>query len=344
MAIKRLPLKELEEITTQIFYDFMSNDKEQFFDETSYVDFNEKYPTPMDMLHKELEDTIEENTARIKMFEEAIAEDAADPAIVETLKEQLQPLLEERTHFTESCMAYQKELYARTGLTDYSRNLVRIPLDKRINSYYDNLILEVVFYDDIGTAKGKYDTYKLLETQEARRNFIIENTEITDLSFVVLDNARQRQIACIMIKGDFSEDERAKQSNIITLDKKYADFEHLTLKDTMAVNQNNDLRQLLQSKIDLDKEDMTLLADMDIRESNYKLFRANETDEDNEKELLFIRYVCPSTERVYYNPINTSFLAYSEFFKEGDYSSYLESWWNVCHVGANPREGRMARS
>ena len=58
---------------------------------------------------------------------------------------------------------------------------------------------------------------------------------------------------------------------------------------------------------------------------------------------MFIRYVCPSTGRVYYNPINTEFLAYSEYFKEGDYNSYLEAWWNVCHVGANPREGMMAR-
>lgn len=343
MAIRRLPLEELKNVAKEIFYDYMSDEEEQFFDETEYVDFNEKYPTPMDMLYKEIEDTLAENKARITMFEEAIREDCADPTIVETLRKQLEPILEERTHFTNSCMAYQKKLYAETGLTDYSRNFVRIPLDKKINSYYDNLYLDVLFYDDIAVIKGRYEEYSKLKTKEERRKFIVENTEITNLAFAVLDNSRSKQIAEILILGDFASDERVQQSNIITLDKRFADFDKLTLKETMEVRQNNDLRQLLQTKIDLDKENMKLLADLEIRNSNYKLFRAKDLSDDNEK-MLFIRYVCPSTGRVYYNPINTTYLAYSEYFKEDDYDSYLEAWWNVCHVGANPREGRMIRS
>ena len=37
------------------------------------------------------------------------------------------------------------------------------------------------------------------------------------------------------------------------------------------------------------------------------------------------------------NKINKEYLEFSEFFKNGDYISYLESWWNICHMGANPR-------
>ena len=349
MALERLSLKELQDKSFEIFYDFMSSDKEKFFDEHQYVECTKEYPTPMHMLYKEMEDTIAENTARIKLFEEAIEENKEDSAVVETLKENLQPLLDEKEYFNNTCMKAQKELYAKTGLTDYSRNLVRIPLDKKINSYYDDLILEVAFYDDIAVPKGQYETYKTLETQEARRNFIKENTEITHLGLVVLNKSRNQDVATIQVLGDLNkDDDRVKQSQLILLDSKFADFNTLTLADTMEISQNNDLRQLLQSKIDLDKENMELLADLDIRGSNYKLFKNSTTNKEgsyfsSRQKDMFIRYVCPSTGRVYYNPINTEFLAYSEYFKEGDYNSYLEAWWNVCHVGANPREGMMAR-
>ena len=351
MTLERLSLEELQKKSIEIFYDFMSSDKEKFFDEHQSVDCTKDYPTPMHMLYKEMEDTLAENAARIKLFEEAIEENKDDAAVVETLKENLQPILDEKEYFSNTNMAYQKELYAKTGLTDYSRNLVRIPLDKRINSFYDDLILEVAFYDDIAVPKGKYEEYKALSTTEQRREFIKNNTEITHLGIVVLNNQRNQDIATIQLMGKLNvDDDRVKQSNLILLDSRFADFNSLTLADTMEVSQNNDLRQLLQSKIDLDKENMDVLADLDIRGSNYKLLKSDvmkNKEEDSwssrRAKDMFIRYVCPSTERVYYNPINTEYLRVSEFFKEGDYDSYLLAWWNVCHVGADPTKGMMAR-
>lgn len=340
MSLKRYSTKELEKICTDIFYNYMSSTEEKFFDETDYLEFDEKFPTPMDMLYKELCNTIEENQARIKLIQEGIEELKDDEDAVKSLTEQLQPLLEEKEHFTNSCMSYMKKLYKETGKTDYSRNIVRIPLDKRINSYYDDLVLQVAFYDDIAVAKGKYDDYKKLRTQGERINFIKKNTEITHLALVVLSNNSEYPIALIAIKGDLNTDDpRVESGGVTLLPKKFSDFDKLTLADTVSTITNNDLRQLLQSKIDLDKENMKVLADMDIRGSNYKLLLANAKQGNN----IFIRYVCPSTERVYYNIINKHFLAHSEFFEDGNYNSYLEAWWNVCHVGANPREGRMAR-
>ena len=340
MALKRYSVKELDKICTDIFYNFMSSTEEKFFDETEYLEFDKNFPTPMDMLYKELCNTIEENEARIKLIKEGIEELKNDKEAVESLQEQLQPLLEEKEHFTNSCMSYMKELYQKTGRTDYSRNVVRIPLDKRINSYYDDLVLQVGFYDDIAVAKGKYEDYKKLKTQAERIDFIKSNTEITHLSLVVLSANSEYPIAIIQIRGDLLfDDPRVESSNVCLLPKKFAEFGKLTLADTVSGTQNNDLRQLLQSKIDLDKENMEVLADMDIRGSNYKLLKAK-TDQGS---YTFIRYVCPSTERVYYNIINPQYIKVSDFYEEGNYESYLEAWWNVCHVGANPREGRMAR-
>ena len=341
MNAERLSLDELREKCTEIFYDFMSSTEEKFYEETSYVDYNEEYPTPMHMLWKETQDTIAENEARIKMFNEAIEENKADQAVVDTLKEQLQPLLEEKEHFNKSNLQYMKKLYEETGVVDYSRNLVRIPLDKRINSFYDDLILEVLFYDDIGVNAGQYDTYKTLDTQEARRDFIKSNTEITHFGLVV-NGRNNNQVATIGLLGKMDFDnERVKQSGIILLDERYADFGNLTLGETMKV-QNNDLRQFLQTKIDLDKEDMKVLAETVIGSDDYKILESNEADGRGNK-MLFIRYVCPSTQRVYYNTINKQFIAFSEYYKEDDYKSYILAWWNVCHVGADPTKGLAGR-
>ena len=57
-------------------------------------------------------------------------------------------------------MIFQKELYKKTGTTDFCRSFVRIPLDKKINSYYDDFSLDIVFYDDVCTPLGKYNEYK----------------------------------------------------------------------------------------------------------------------------------------------------------------------------------------
>ena len=341
MALERLSLDELREACTTIFYDFMSSTEEKFYDENSYADFNKEYPTPMHMLWKETQNSIEENTARIKMFEEAIEENKGDQAVVDVLKEQLQPLLEEKEHFTNANMEYMKKLYEKTGIVDYSRNLVRIPLDKRINSFYDDLILEVLFYDDIAVNKGQFDTYKSLETQEERRNFIKANTEITHFGLVV-NGRSNNQVATIGLMGKLDFDnERVKQSGIVLLGEEYADFNTLTLKKTMEI-QNNDLRQFFQTKIDLDKENMKLLATATIGTDEYKVFQSKEKDNRGNK-MLFIRYVCPSTQRVYYNSINKQFISFSEYYKENDFESYIYAWWNVCHVGADPKAGLVGR-
>ena len=337
MALERYTNEELRNKCIEIFYNFMSSN-EDFYDRGKTTPCTPEYPTPMDMLYKELLDSIAENTARLKLFDEAIEEHSNDAEVVQVLKEQKQPLLEERTHFNESCMAYMKELYKKTGIVDYSRNIVRIPLDKKINSFYDDLVLEVLFYDDIATAKGHYDEYKQLTTQEERKEFIKNYTEVTHLGLVIMQRGTTEQIGIASLLGELNFDsERVANSNLILLDQRFTDFNTLTLADTMSI-QNNDVRQFFQTKIDLDKEEMKVLADLDVRGDNYKIMKPKGSKKDDwGNEQLFIRYICPSTQRVYFNSINHRNLKYSDFYKEGNYKSYIESWWNICHLGADPR-------
>ena len=123
MTLKRLPVEELKERCIEIFYDYMPSTNSQFYDGENFVDCKVEYPTPMDMLWKETQDSIQENAERIRMFEECIQENEDDEDVVKTLKEQIKPLVEEREYFINSSMAYQKELYRKTKTTDYSRTI-----------------------------------------------------------------------------------------------------------------------------------------------------------------------------------------------------------------------------
>ena len=340
--LKRLTNAELIKVGREIFLDYLSSN-EDFFDlEEGRIPCTAEYPTVMDMMYYELLKTLEENEDRIRLFNEGITANRDDKDTINLLKEQLLIILKEKEYFENSCMQYMKDLYQKTKVIDYSRNIINIPLDKKINSYYDDLVLSVMFYDDIAVMKGKYNEYKALTTKEERKKFIKENTEVTHMCFTILNAERNAPVALVSIKGSLDfEGSRLKSSSILLLDKKYSDFNTLTLADTMEI-QNNDISQLFQSKIDLDKEDMKVLANTDIRGDNYQLLSSSAFKNTNywlgtSEDQLFIRYVCPSTQRVYYNKINKEYLEFSEFFKNGDYISYLESWWNICHMGANPR-------
>ena len=343
MTLERLTTKELQSRSIEAFYDFMASDTEKFMDYFILQDLNPDYPTPMDMLYKETKDTLDENAARIELFEQHIKENKGNEAVINRDVEEIALLKEERVHVENSSMSYMKELFKKTGKIDYARSIVLVPLDKKINSFYDDFVLEVVFYDDIGVIKGKYDEYRKLKTFDERRAFIKANTEITHMALLILNSSRSSLNALIPLYGKYSQERNDVSSGSITvLPEKFSDFNQITLAETIEVTENNDLRQFLQTKIDLDKENLELLADLDIRGSNYKLYKYESTDEE-ERDMMFIRYVCPSTGRVYFNLINKSFLEFSEFYEKDNYESYLEAWWNVCHVGADPREGRMAR-
>ena len=197
----------LELKLTDLFYDYMSNDNVEEFNGKEVKD---KTLTPVDLLWQETQNAIIENRERIKLFEDAMKEHKNDKGVVEVLKQQVQPLLEERVHFENSSMEYMKKLYEETEDLSYSRNSIRIPLynqtffspeghewtrEDYTNKY--KVEIEYLFYDDLGVNKGKYEEYKVLEPSK-RYDFIKANTEVTHIGLVFNGNI------FIAVKGELN--------------------------------------------------------------------------------------------------------------------------------------------
>lgn len=213
-----------------------------------------------------------------------------------------------------------------------SKILVDLPLNKKINSYYDDFTLEVV-YEYNTTPKEFLEKYYFL-SPENRADFFAASIKVVNMSLLMVNNFKLSFLIELVGKGD-------PRKCSLCLCSKFAGFDKLTLNDIMNIH-NNYIRQILQSKIDLDKENLEKVASVDIRGSNYSIFRKEIPLELNymlevpkeRKYTYFIRYVCPSTQRVYYNEINPRYLALSPYFMLNNYESYARAWWNIIHVGA----------
>lgn len=317
MQLKRYTAKELIDLSKNIFYDYMT-------------DKNDEDKDGADLLKDTITDKINDYQDKIQLYVEEINKKSSS-IDKSKLREALDYLEQGLFNLRNASMKFQKELYKNTGATDFSRSYVTIHLNKKINSYYDDLILHVLFYDDVCTANGKYDDYKKLVTKEEKIDFIKRNTEITHLGLVF---APRNQIkAVIGLLGNLNyNDPRVKSQNITLLPQKFADFKHLTLADTSEIN-NNDLKQFFQEKIDLDKEDMKELASLNIRGDIYKIYKSPEVHLGN--NVLYIRYICRGTGRIYYNELNLNNLKISKEFKENDYESYAKSWWDLNTLGSS---------
>lgn len=306
MELKRYTQPELEELLTKIFLDYMVNSgvEEAHKD---YIENKKVYEQSLKLLKTEL--SAEPSKEDIGYIEEGIKYVQKGLEILEN-----------------SNLENQKRLYRNTGATDFSRSYVQIPLNKRLNSLYDDLILEVLFYDNISTLNGEYETFKALESTKEMEEFIKKNIQITHMGLVYQVDGRR--IALIEVIGDLNyEDERVKNSNTNLLGNKFVDLKNLTLSDTSEII-NNDVKQWIQTKIDLDRENMEELCRVFIRGDYYSIHRpANSKD-------LFIRFVCRSTGRVYYEKLNLENLTMSDYFKVGNYESYAKAWWNLTHLGS----------
>ena len=319
MELKRYTTQELTNITEEIFYDYLSSDTNGIPNVKEVLDvylnrlkvYNHRFV----MLNATLE-------ARPK--------DVDLNKITEELKE-IQKVL---PHIKNSNMAYQKKLYKQTKYLNFCRSRLEIPLNKKINSFYDDFSMEVLFYDDVCTPKGKISEYNMLTTKEERMNFLKANTEITNIALVYSPKGTRKETV-ISVKGNlnFPEKEAIEDSGITILPSLFADFKHLTLADINKID-NNDLKQFFQEKIDLDKENMIKLSSQLIRGDLYEIFEAPETE--NDLKIFYIRYVCRSTGRIYYNKLNLNNLSISKYFDRNIFDSYARAWWNLNTLGEDP--------
>ena len=328
MELKRLSHEELIPLCKEIFYDYLSSEGGLFWYSSNYGTLESDCPTPAHQIHKQYEELLKQNEERQRVYNNALSHDGLDKACKQSLNKQIEFLGNEHNALITSNLKNQKELYKRTHVIDYTRTYIRIPLDKIINSYYDDLTLEVVYYDDVSTLNGKFKEYKELNTKEERLEFVKANTEITHLGLATIRDGSHK--ATIGLLGELNlGDSRLTVLSYEVLPHKFSDFTTLTLKDTNEI-ENNDLKQFIQSKIDLDKENLKKLSSQVIRGDLYEIYSNCDSDE------YFIRYICRGTKRVYYNLLNLRNLSLSEDFDENDVNTWALAWWNLNTLGGKP--------
>ena len=318
MQLKRYTTTELTPILTDIFYDYMI--KESNNGKTGIEEVTDFYNSK-----------IEEYKDRIRIYDEALKNKSIEEDSKESLTEQLNYLKEGLKCFQYSNRDFQYKYYQKTKATDFCRSTVRISLNKKINSFYDDLYLNVLFYDDICTPCGKGYLYNLCQTYEDKLDFLIKNTSITNMGLVYAPRNQIRAVIAVVGKLNHNNP-RVETSNIELLDSQFSDFDNLKLSDINII-QNNDLKQFLQSKIDLDKENMKKLSSINIRGDVYEIYKSPYQEYDN--NIFYIRYVCRSTGRVYYNKLNLNNLALSKYYNKNDYKSYAKAWWNLNTLGSS---------
>lgn len=316
MQLKRYTTEELQQICKDIFYDYMSKE-----------DKNSEYITQSHVQHFKYINQCNMYQAKLGEFSILVKSPETSEEARKVLIDNMSYLNQGIAHLENSNISNQKSLYEKTGATDFTRTSIQVPLNKKINSYYDDFVLEVLFYDDVCTLNSKFSLYEQLQTDEERKEFLKQNTEITHMALGWIPNNTLK--ALILLKGDFNNSSKPiiEGMAVTLLPKEFSDFKNLTLKDTSEIY-NNDLRQFIQSKIDMDKENMMLMSDQIIRGDEYKILMSPVDS------TLYIRYVCRSTGRVYYNELNLENLRLSKYYEDYDYDSYAKAWWNLTHLGS----------
>lgn len=215
-------------------------------------------------------------------------------------------------------IANQKSNFKKTKDIYATHTYLEIPLNKKVNALYDDLTLQVLFFDDLSNSKELIAELEKLESEEDKINFVKTHTEITHLSL----QASERERCIISVLGKFIETDPTDPSCTI-LPPNYSDFYNTNLDECEKIV-NNDLRQFIQEHIDMDKEDLTVVAEREIRGDNYQILMHGSD--------YYIRYVCPSTQRVYYNLLNPEYLQRSQYYKKRDKDSYILAWYSINNL------------
>ena len=200
--------KEIENKFLNIFFNYMA-DKGVKETRKFYADEIKECMSTVDICHKVLqEDKLEANEAIV-------------------MKEHLNYLYQALKHLQSSNMEYQKELYKKTQRTNFCRSVVQIPLKRKISSRYNDLLLEVVFYDDVCTPQGKYEEYIKIKDKNKKIEFLKDNIEITNIGLAYEKN--NRRVALIEVIGTLKWEEKVlQQIEVQLLGREFADLNNLS--------------------------------------------------------------------------------------------------------------------
>lgn len=282
-------------------------------------------------------------------------------------------------------LEYQKKLYKKEKNIYNSRSYLEFPLDKKINSLYDDFAAVFLFYDDVATlgnnlaalvesyendttalqrfaklhlskkadreaflaltttgaqvawvkekfGENKVDVFEALPSVQDKIDFVSENVEFTHCMLGGADSPSWG----IGVYGTMEPKFTKFDENQCALLPEFSDFGKVTLADTLKIR-HNDLLQVMQSKIDIDKEGLETVDEKWIGEDMYQIKKLPSPVKSNRQTYQYlIRYVCPSTGRVYHNNIVEDQLQQSRFFKHGDPTTYIYAWWHANNGGIDP--------
>lgn len=227
---------------------------------------------------------------------------------------------------------HQKEVYEKTGDLYATHSFTEIPLNKKINGLYDDFNLVALYFDNL-TSEEIINKLENATTEAEKIQIVKDNIEVTHLVLVLNDTAR----TTIVIRGLYDEHiGDPKNASAQLLPPKYSDFKHLTLADCEDIV-NNDLAQIVQERIDMDQEKLETESVMTIKGEEYKILKSPHTGRE------YIRYVCPSTQRVYYNVLDFEYLSRSPYYVKGDVDSYIKAWYNISNLFLELTEDEIAR-
>lgn len=313
LNIVRYTTEELKEFITNEFYKNLATETKMYFME-SKQEQNAIRPRVRFELRKQ---RIKDIEFRIKDYEKRRA------------KEKLQ---EDKNVYTDGigflmdklalennyCIKTQKAEYEATGDVYASHSYTEFPLNKKINALYDEFNAVVLYYDDL-TNEEIISKLENAPTLEEKIQIVKDNVEITHIFLSVNNSAR----ATIAIMGKLDKNySDIKNGSAIILPSKFSDFSSITLQECEEIK-NNDLAQLVQERIDMDKENLIVEHSAIIKGEEYTILKSPYTGKE------YIRYTCPSTQRVYYNVLDFNYLSTSKYYKENQPSTYALAW---CHI------------
>ncbi len=176
------------------------------------------------------------------------------------------------------------------------------------------------------------DKFEKMSVEE-RKTFVREHVEFTHCALGPVESSSWGIVLYGTVDPKFQNGSGGDQT---ALPREFADFENLTLAKTMEIR-NNDLQQRLQTKIDIDKENLKVLDEKVVRGDLYKILEAPKSFNNGVFKYI-IRYVCPSTQRVYFNAIDERSLSESKFYKNSDVTSLIYAWWHINNCGEDPMD------
>lgn len=327
LHVVRYTTEELKDFIVDMFYTHLATETKMYFMD-KFKEQNAIRPRTRYELRKQ---RIEDIKFRIKDYERRREEEPLqeDKEVYSDGIDILQNALYLEENYD---IKHQKEIYNRTGDLYATHSFTEMPLNKQICGIYDDFNAVVLYFDNL-TNEEVISKLEQAKTLEEKRQIVKDNVEITHITMVMNDSAR----TTFVIEGKYDTKIGDPQNaSAQLLPPKFSDFSKVTLADCESIK-NNDLAQIVQERIDMDAEQLEIEDVRIIKGEEYKIMKSPHTEKE------YIRYVCPSTQRVYYNVLDFEYLSRSPYFVKGDVTSYIKSWYNISNLFLELTDEEIAR-